>query len=212
MISLFPQFQDRIRTEFLGKTDDRSVPDPRVKLWQVHGNRTIVAREAMDSTEKADGVITDKTGLHLTVRAADCQNFAIYAPEAHVAGVLHAGWRGVLADAVGQFVREMEREFDIVPEALYVAAGPSLCLRCAEYADPNHELRRKIDAQYVRDGHVDLRAAATNQFVIAGVPLKNIERHPDCTKCHPEQYYTYRGGDKADVESGVSNILVCTLL
>src|SRR3989344_4628847 len=137
MITLFPEFQDRIRTEFLGKTDDRSVPEPQVKLWQVHGNPTIAARGARENTEKAglsaedlpkaDGVITDQAGLHLTVRAADCQNFAIYAPEAHVAGVLHAGWRGVLADAVGHFVREMEREYDIAPAALYVAAGPSLC-------------------------------------------------------------------------------------
>ncbi len=212
MITFFPQFQDRIRVEFLGKTDDCTVPNPRVKLWQVHGNRTIVAHDPMESTEQADGVITNTVGLHLTIRAADCQNFAIYAPERHVAGVLHVGWRGVLLGAVRHFLQEMESKYTIAPSALFVAAGPSLCLQCAEYTDSHHELRKKIDPRYVHTDHVDLQGAATNQFAIAGVPPDRIERHPDCTKCHPERYYTYRGGDKERVESGVSNILMCTLL
>jgi copper oxidase (laccase) domain-containing protein len=150
--------------------------------------------------------------LHLTVRAADCQNFALYAPGRHVAGVVHVGWRGILAGAIGGCIAALQSSFDISPRDVWIVAGPSLCLQCAEYADPEHELRKRIDVQYVRDTHVDLRSAATNQFVIAGVPSRQIEHHPDCTKCHPERYYTYRGGNREEVEAGTSNVLVCTLL
>ena len=99
MISFLRQFEERVDCRFLGKNDDREIVDPYVRLHQVHGNTTIVARQPMLSTEQADGVITDAVGLPLAIRAADCQNFAVYAPEAHVGGVLHAGWSGMIQEA-----------------------------------------------------------------------------------------------------------------
>lgn len=212
MITLLSQFSDQIDCHFLAKDDDRQVPDPHVRLWQVHGNTTIVTNEPSESTEKADGVITQSKGLHLMARAADCQNFAFYAPNHHIGGVLHAGWKGMLLEAIPAFLQQMQDSFGIDASECCVAAGPSLCLECAGYNDPEHELRKTVDPQYVHDGHVDLRQIATDQLVRSGIQDSNIDRHPDCTRCSPEKYLTYRGGDKELVESGVSNILVLTLL
>ncbi len=211
MLSLLPQFSDRVDIRFLGKTDDRTIPDPHVRLHQVHGNRVIVVRKAMESEERADGVITDHVGLHLTARAADCQNFAVYAPDSHVAGVLHVGWRGLIAGAIPEFFAALKREFNIAAEDTYVATGPSLCLRCAEFKDPTHEVRVHADAIYVHGDCVDLAMMANDQLIAAGVHPDWTTRHPDCTRCMPERYFTYRGGDRELVASGVSNILVCTL-
>lgn len=212
MITFLPQFADRIRVRFLGKKDDRNIADPFVRLHQMHGNVTAVTREPSNGTLQADGVLTDVTGLHLIARAADCQNFCVYHPEKHIAGVLHAGWKGILAGAIPAFFAKMRDEFDAHAEETFVIAGPSLCLQCAEYADPSHALRTSIDKRFVHDDCVDLQGAATMQLLDAGVPRDHIYRHPDCTRCDPKQYLTYRGGDKELVESGVSNFLVCTLL
>jgi len=212
VISFLRQFEERVDCRFLGKNDDREIVDPYVRLHQVHGNTTIVARQPMLSTEQADGVITDAVGLPLAIRAADCQNFAVYAPEAHVGGVLHAGWSGMIQEAMPAFFDRLKAEFGVDARDCYVAAGPSLCLECAEYKDPEFELRQKVDSQYVVDGHVDLQKIATDQLVKLGIHSDHIERHPDCTRCHSEKYLTYRGGDRAQVQSGVSNILVLTLL
>ncbi len=210
--SPFPQqFHHRIDVRFLGKHGDRTIPDPCVQLWQVHSNRTIIARDSMESTEKADGVLTDRIGLHLIIRAADCQNFAVYDPIHHVCGVLHVGWRGILANTIGAFMKLWQDTYRGSSSELFVWAGPSLCLGCAEFADHEHILRKEIDPRYVHEDLIDLQKAATDQFEATGVLQRNIVRHPDCTRCHPERYFTYRGGDKEHVESGASNVLICTL-
>ena len=211
MLKLLPQFADSVQVSFFTKEDDRHVSKPHVRLHQVHGNRTIVARKPLHSTEEADGVITDVPGLTLTVRAADCQNFAVYAPKHRVGGVLHVGWRGVLSEALKGFYDVLASEFGIEPEETYIVAGPSLCLECAEYKDPEFELRQKIAPRFVHGDHVDLQGAATMQLLDLGVPRDQFMRHPECTRCHPETYLTYRGGDKSAVESGESNLLTLTI-
>lgn len=211
MIPLFPQFSDRISCNFLTKNDDLKVPDPHVRLHQVHGKRTIISREPMEKPEEADGVITDTKGLHLMARAADCQNFAVYDPTLHIGGVLHAGWKGLLAGAIPEFFRVLSEEFGSDISQVFVAAGPSLCMGCAEFSNPELELP-SIDQKYFNGRLVDLQKIATDQLISAGVLVENIERHPDCTCCHSEAYLTYRGGNKSNVQSGVSNVLVLSLL
>lgn len=211
MITLFPQFSDRIDCRFLTKDDDRNIPDPHVRLTQVHGNRTIISRETMENTEEADGVITDQKGLFLMARAADCQNFAVYDSRLHIGGVLHAGWKGLLAGAIPEFFRVFSNAFGSDFADIFVAAGPSLCIGCAEFSDPVIELPG-IDQKYFDGRHVDLQRIATDQLVSAGISPRNIERSPDCTCCHPETYWSYRGGDTSLVQSGLSNVLVLSLL
>ena len=211
MIELFPQFSDRLDCRFLSKDDDREISEPRVRLHQVHGNRTIVTREPMESTEEADGVITNEKGLHLMARAADCQNFAVFDPEKNIAGVLHAGWKGLIAGAIPEFFRTLSTEFGSDMSKIVVAAGPSLCTACAEFSDPKIELPG-IDESYFDGRCVDLQKVAQDQMIATGILEENFTRHPDCTRCHPETYLTYRGGDKSDVQSGLSNVLVLTLL
>jgi|TARA_B100000315_G_C14589537_1_gene594944 hypothetical protein len=165
----------------------------------------------MDCTEKADGVITGEKGLHLMVRAADCQNFAFYDPVNHRGGVLHVGWKGLVAGAIPEYFQTWNESFDNNLSDLCVAAGPSLCMSCAEFSDPKIELPG-IDETYFDGRCTDLQKIAEDQMITAGVRQENFTRHPDCTCCHPETYLTYRGGDKSDVQSGVSNVLVLTLL
>jgi hypothetical protein len=210
MITLFPQFTDRIDCRFLTKNDDRNVPDPRVCLNQIHGNRTILSREPMESSEEADGVITDQKGLHLFIRAADCQNFAVYDPVLHIGGVLHAGWKGIVAGAIPEFFRVFSDTFETDISQIFVTAGPSLCKACAEFSDPKLELP-EIDTQYVDGRCVDLQKVAQDQMVAAGVLPQNFFRHPDCTCCQHESYWSYRGGDRKSVQNGQSNMLILTI-
>jgi hypothetical protein len=179
-------------------------------LHQVHGNRVIIVREPILRTQKADGMITDVPDLTLCIRWADCQNFVVFCPEKRVAGVLHAGWRGIEAGAIGAFFRILYEEWGIRGEDVYVGAGPSLCKRCADFTDPVRELPHTDPA--FKDGkHVDLQEAATHAFFQNGVVPEHFERSPDCTRCHPELYWTYRGGHREEVKTGHTNMLACVL-
>lgn len=223
--TLFAPFRDRVRTAFFIKEDDIRSDEAAAKalgiskaagLNQIHGNRTVIIRSASNRTEPADGMITDVPDLALCTRWADCQNFIIFAPERNVIGVLHVGWRGLIAGAIPEFFRVMKEEWNIDPSETFVGAGPSLCTQCAEFSDPMRELP-SLPTEFIHGKTVDLRGAATDQFMRLGVRPDHFERHPDCTRCHPEgrsmlsPYWTYRGGDRDAVKTGHSNMAVCAL-
>lgn len=211
MLTLLPQFSDHISCRFFTRDDDRTASENSVRLNQVHGNYTIIAKEKMDATEEADGVLTDTPALELIIRAADCQNFAVYAPEKNIVGVLHAGWRGLVNSAIPQFFTALEDEWAVQPSEVFVAAGPSICSKCAEFSNPVSELPG-IDQKFFDGRQVDLQGIAYSQLLDLGIPPNHFERHPDCTLCKNDTYLSYRGTDKEAVKAGLCNFLVCSLL
>ncbi len=217
---LLRPFSSILRVGLFTKADDiRSDADAAKALgadasagtWQVHGDRVIVVRGPSARTEKADGMLTDARGLALCTRWADCQNFVILAPERRVAGVLHAGWKGVIGGAVPSFFRTLRDEWGIGGEDVWVVAGPSLCKASADFTDPKTELTN-FPADLINGRCADLQEAATRHFLEEGVRPDRIERHADCTRCHPEMYWTYRGGHREEVKAGHTNMLACVLL
>lgn len=212
---IFEPFQDRLSIRFFSKADDiqtdADLPLDRVaSLRQVHGNRTVILREASNRTEEADGIITDQANLWLSIRAADCQQLIIYAPEAHVCGVIHAGWKGLKAEVIRAFFKTLEKTFGIQPSQTYVGIGPSLCEQCAEFTDPYRELEG-LNTLFINGRNANLQAIADSQLDGLGIPRSQRERHADCTKCMSDIYWSYRGGDKEKVLSGYCNILVCRM-
>jgi len=179
-------------------------------LNQVHGNQTIRVTEPLARTEKADGMITDQKNLVLTVRTADCQPFVVFAPEKNVLGVIHAGWRGLIAGVIPNFFEALNNEFGIEPKEALVAAGPSLCKNCALFSEPETELKG-IDPKFIYGKNVDLNGIADTELFKLGVQQSNFEHHPDCTNCMKETYWTYRGGDKENVLKGHTNVVACWL-
>lgn len=215
----FRPFETHFRIALLTKKDavssDEKVirvlgPGRMASLRQVHGNRTLVVRTPMQRTEEGDGMLTDARDLWLTVRTADCQPIVLYHPGANVAGVLHVGWKGLLNSAIPAFLRTLAEEWDADPAGAYVAIGPSLCARCAEFSDPLRELPG-IDPRFIRARTADLPGIADDQLKEAGIQPNRIERSPDCTKCLNDRYWSYRGGDREKVMEGWTNVLACVL-
>lgn len=179
-------------------------------LDQAHGNRVIIVRDALERSEAADGMITDVPSLALCIRWADCQNFVVYAPKKNILGAMHIGWRCLRDGTIPSFFKTLKEEFGIDAEECLVAGGPSLCMRCSEFTDPLKEIQN-VPSSFVSGNLVDLRGWAERQFTDAGVHPGNIEVHRDCTRCKPDRYWTYRGGDREAVKTGNSNMLVCAL-
>ena len=179
-------------------------------LHQVHGNAVVMVREPTHRTIDADGMLTDERNLLLCTRWADCQNFAVFVPGTQIIGVLHSGWKGLVAGAIPSFFKTLKREWNVDAADAYVAAGPSLCQQCASFTDPVTELPG-IPPELIDGRHADLRGWADRQLMDAGVRTDRFERHPDCTRCSPEKYWTYRGGHREEVKSGRTNMLAIRL-
>lgn len=204
-VSLFTK-KDRVQSSRLAERLGTSFACPK----QVHGVRTVNVSEPLNRTVEADGVITDQADLTLAVLSADCQTFVVYAPKKHVAGVLHAGWRGLLAGAIPSFFKTLHEEFGALPEDALVGASPSLCRNCSEFSDPLRELPG-IDPKFFIGRLVDLHGIADAQLHALGIAKDRLERLPDCPRCQNNAYWSYRGGDQAAVREGWENALTCTL-
>ncbi len=179
-------------------------------LHQVHGSRAICVRKPTSRIIQADALATDVPGLALTLRIADCQSFIVYAPSHHVVGLIHAGWRGLVAGVIPSFFRLLKEEWQIRPEETIVCSAPSLCLACSRFTDPSTELPT-IRPDYFSNNHVDLRAIAKDQLFTLGVMPRSFERMSECTCCDPQAYWSYRGGDRDAVQKGMTNMLACVL-
>ncbi len=217
--AVFRPYEDRVRVRLYGREDaiasDAMLREkegvPLVGAEQAHNNLTVIIREAVETrVPRADGIVTDVHGIALHTRGADCQIFAVYDPTHHAGGVLHAGWRGLVAGAIPAFVDALKKEFGTDPAQLIVGAGPSLCSNCAEFTDPVAELVG-IDPRFFTGRLADLPAIADNQWASLGVKRTNIERHPDCTKCAVDRWYSLRGGDKKFLQEGFRNALTFSL-
>lgn len=223
---LFEQFEDELRLGIVVRDDTEKWPENRCSdeamgelfgvtdvagLHQEHGSTSIRVSEPVARDKKADGLVTDTSGLLLTTRWADCQNFVVYAPERRVAGLVHAGWRGLLAGVLPGFWELLQSEWGIAPEETYVGAGPSLCQECADFTDPSAELPG-IDPKFFDGRNVNLRGIADVQLDDIGVPEEQRERTKACTRCVPEFFWTYRGGHAEEVKSGCTNALCCMLM
>lgn len=216
---IFAPFADRFEVRFFGKMDrlqtdadvSEKLHDTRIaSLHQEHGAKAILVREQTSRTEHADAMATDETTLWLSIRAADCQQFVLYAPEAHICAVIHAGWRGLKAGIIPAVFRTIDAQWGIGAEGTWIYAGPSLCTQCAEFTDPATELAG-MDSRFFHGRHVDLRGIADAQLEEIGVPKKQMERSPNCTKCMNDAYWSYRGGDREMVKQGFCNVLACRL-
>lgn len=176
-------------------------------LNQVHGTEIHVVEASTAGTLDGDGLITSTPSLAITIGFADCQNFIVYEPRRKVIGLLHAGWRGLAKGAITSFFGTLKKHFGIDPKETFVGAGPSLCKGCAKFSTPLEELPPHLHC-FVTGQTCDLQAAADAELLALGVPWSQIERHPDCTRCQRQRYWTYRGGDREEVQRGFRNFLV----
>jgi YfiH family protein len=183
----------------------RSLDVPRERLLlikQVHGTEVAVARRGRTDgwpRPQADIIVTDDASIAIGVRVADCAPVLLYDPVRHVAGAVHAGWRGAAAGVAPSAVAALEGEFGSQPANLIAAIGPCLGRCCGEVGP------EVVDA-FVSNGgdrawftpgdgdrsFLDLERANREQLERAGVPASHIYTSGLCTKTHHERLHSYR--------------------
>jgi|GEM_PF-844313 len=92
-----------------------------VRMRQVHGNQVGRVDSGSLSEEEVDACLTQDT-LSLGVLSADCLPLVACDNSGGFVGAAHAGWRGMAAGVVSNFVNA----FDASPEDLIVWIGPAI--------------------------------------------------------------------------------------
>lgn len=178
-----------------------------VSRHQVHSPDVIYADEAvagegyMRSTDKScDGYVTDKHGVTLGVKTADCVPILFHDPKANIIGAVHAGWRGTALGIAAECVRKMS-ELGARPENIIAAIGPSIHFCCYEvgedFRDSVSELvGNDTAARFIGEHngklHADIVGLNRNFLLLSGIDDKNIDISELCTCCNPDLFFSHR--------------------
>lgn len=198
---------------FSTKADDPAFPYP-APLSQVHGCGIV---EAEGGIQEADGIWTQRPGVRIGVRVADCVPILL-AGELPGAGpwvaALHAGWRG----AVGGIFREGIRRFVAMggsPGNLTWALGPAI-QRCHFEVGPEVVQVARLDPAWreslAKEGpagkpHLDLHGFLKAQALDMGLSPEKDGSISLCTVCQRDLLWSYRCGDRTARQWGWVEIL-----
>ncbi len=180
----------------------REVPELELvaRLNQVHGNMVHIAtRDTAAIRPPADGSVTAEPGVMLGIFSADCVPILMVDAKRKIAGAMHAGWRGVIADIAGAGVDAMA-QLGARASNICAAMGPSIGPCCFEVdADLGDRFGCEIAGarQHVRAGRpgkafIDLRAIVRDQLERAGLAPTNITSVGPCTRCASDRFFSRR--------------------
>jgi YfiH family protein len=155
-------------------------------LKQIHSAAVLVADRA-DLCGEGDALITNKGGLVVSVRTADCYPILLADPVSRAVAAVHAGWRGTAALIVRETLSRMRDEFGTKPANVIAAIGPGIGVCCYEVGE---EVARHFGRPTA--GRIDLAKANHHQLQEAGVPLEHIHANGACTFCEARRFHSYR--------------------
>ena len=148
---------------------------------QVHGDGHLRVSSGQSGViGEADVLSASDPDVVLGILTADCAPVVLIGPQ--TIGLVHAGWRGVVARAVDSGVAS-------VGEVTRAWIGPSIHACCYEVGPEVVEAFARLDLPIAADDRVDPARAAEVQLHRAGV--SDVEVSDVCTSCDP-RYFSYR--------------------
>lgn len=181
-----------------------AIPAKRLVLMgQVHGDRIFVLDgdgPPPESIPACDGLITDRPGVALGIRTADCVPLLFVDRVRRIIGVAHAGWRGTARGIASKMVDTFENRFSSRAEDLLAAVGPAIGVCCYQVDAPVHDA---FSSRPGADGFLhpcpeagkwmlDLASANRIELMERGVPAENILSAGHCTSCRRELFFSHR--------------------
>lgn len=174
----------------------------------VHGNKVEIAH-APDAAMVlgADGLLAREKNIFLSVTIADCMALFLYEPSAQIVGVLHCGWRGIVAEILPKALEKIS-ELGGAAENLQIALGPGIGSCHFEIKKDVLDNFKDYRAHILhREGKifVDLKGILRAQLLMLGVKEENIENNARCT-FEDKRFFSYRRDRPAVTEAMVAVI------
>lgn len=170
--------------------------------WQVHGTHMLIAdtpRKLDEQHQKGDIVATNRPGITLFMRFADCTPIFLYDPANQAICIVHAGWKGTLSRAVKAAVEGMAAAFGSLPGNLIAGIGPSIGPDHYEVGEEVAKVGRENFGADARNffshsvGKHFLNLWDANEFILREAGVESIERSNICTACDPSRWFSHRG-------------------
>ena len=166
-------------------------------LKQGVSNKVEYTAEPTPGRVEADGAVTDKPGVVLCIRTADCAPVLLADYENGVIGAAHAGWRGAFAGVIENTVALMVKKGACL-ENIAAAVGPCIGQKSYEVDDGFYRVFTEKDAAFGcffalgRPGHrqFDLEGFCVSRLEACGIG--NISASGIDTFEEENGYYSFR--------------------
>jgi polyphenol oxidase len=170
-------------------------PHADVTLRQIHSTTVLNADGLSDREREGDALVTDRVGLSIGVRTADCVPILLLDSRQRSVAAVHAGWRGTANEIVKHTIQKMVHDFRANAEDLYAAIGPCVracCYRVGpEVAEQFRATFPEWDSEH-RAREIDLAEANKRQMETAGMRSESIFDSCLCTTCQSAEFFSFR--------------------
>ncbi len=172
------------------------------ELHQVHGNALhfdppavpFAAAPALTDADlpEGDGLATDRPGLALCIKTADCQPILLAHQSGRQIAALHAGWRGNRCAFPADGARRFCEHYGLDPREVLAVRGPSLGPDNAQFVNFDQEWGPDYAPWLDAANHtMDLWSLTRRQLKDAGLLPRHIFGLDLCTMTNP-QFFSYR--------------------
>lgn len=175
---------------------------------QTHTANVGIVYDQSQRFPDTDALITRRADIAVGVCTADCVPILLNAPDIRAVAAIHAGWKGTIANIVGNTIGSLVA-FGADVRNIRAAFGPSICGECYETGpelaerfmetgledaiirgsgtDPLGE--KTFDVSSVR---IDLQKANTILMTRCGILPDNISHCDECTRHSPTLWPSWR--------------------
>lgn len=168
---------------------------------QVHGTELAFAQNPPTPWRElgeCDAIWTDRPGVALGIKIADCLPVTIIDAQNRVVANVHSGWRGAADGIVAQTVTELRRLSNFSPDRAVAWLGPAIRECCFEVGE------EVVDAFAARWGEVGdcvvrnrgerpyFDLARLTRRVLAEQGIDRVIDAGLCTRCDGSIFHSYR--------------------
>ena len=190
--------------------------------YQAHSDLVETAQEKNEYFNNIDGLFTNKKGISLSLRFADCTPILFYDPIKNVIGNIHSGWKGTVQKIGQKGLIKMIKEYGCNVKNIICCIGPSIGACHFEVGEDVKEIFENTFSylgdlsNIIKKG--ELKEEGQKYFIDTniinrmlleeiGVPSQNVIESNICTVCNKEYMHSYR----ADKENSGRNTAIIGL-
>lgn len=167
---------------------------------QTHSKNIGIVNSTKDIFPDTDALITNKPGICIFIRTADCVPILLYDPVKKALAAIHSGWKSTIQKISKHTIEVMQKEFGTNPKALIAGIGPSIGPEVyevgpevAEVFQEQFEMNHIVSTIENSDKYLlNLWEVNKNILLESGIPENQIEVAEMCTYSNPELFYSAR--------------------
>ncbi len=176
---------------FYNASESEAITDT-IKMNQVHSADCLYIDSIPNEAPSVDALITDKVGLKLAVKTADCAPILIADTHRHLVAAVHAGWKGAFQGVIENTILKMI-ELGGNPKDMVAGVGPHLQIQSFEVSPDMRALFPCTESHFFTEEnaqiHFDFDAYVVYRLRRTGIPT--IESVGIDTYSNPN-YNSYR--------------------